>query len=106
MKIADVKVHVLTAPLETPFAFSMGWVKKRSAAIVEMTTKTGVVGWGESLCHGLQPPEVSAAIITHALAPIVLGQDVFDADVRFMLDANHADCVAHTRRILLALRPE
>lgn len=81
MKITDVKTHVLSTPLDEPFAFSMGWVKRRSTMIVEVTTDEGVTGWGESLCHGLQPPEIAATIVQVALKPIVLGQDAFDVDV-------------------------
>ena len=60
MKIVDVVPHVLSTPLEESFSFSQGWVDRRSAMIVEVTTDEGVTGWGESLCHGLQPPEVAA----------------------------------------------
>jgi D-galactarolactone cycloisomerase len=81
MKITGVTAHVLSTPLAEPFAFSMGWVRKRSTMIVEVTTDTGVTGWGESLCHGLQPPEIAATIVDVALKPIVLGQDPFDVDV-------------------------
>ena len=35
MKIAGVKTHVLSTPLEEPFAFSMGRVTKRSTMVVE-----------------------------------------------------------------------
>jgi D-galactarolactone cycloisomerase len=81
MKVTDVITHVLSTPLAEPFAFSMGWVHRRSTMIVEITTDTGVTGWGESLCHGLQPPEIAATIVETALKPIVLGQDPFDVDV-------------------------
>jgi D-galactarolactone cycloisomerase len=81
MKVTSVRTHVLTTPLDEPFAFSMGWVRRRSTMIVEITTDTGVTGWGESLCHGLQPPEIAATIVDTALKPIVLGQDPFDVDV-------------------------
>lgn len=81
MKIIDLKTHVLVTPLDEPFAFSMGWVHQRSAVLVECITDDGVIGWGESLCHGLQPPQIAAAIINHALKPIVLGQDPFDVEV-------------------------
>ncbi|MFT3963434.1 mandelate racemase/muconate lactonizing enzyme family protein [Propionivibrio sp.] len=81
MKIMDVKTHVLSVPLEEPFAFSMGWVTKRSTMIVEIVTDEGITGWGESLCHGLQPPEIAEAVVLAALKPIVLGRDPFDVDV-------------------------
>jgi len=81
MRILDVKTHVLSIPLEKEFAFSMGWVSRRSALIVELITDIGVTGWGEALCHGLQPPEIAATIIQTALKPILVGQDPFDVDV-------------------------
>jgi D-galactarolactone cycloisomerase len=81
MKIIDIKTHVLSVPLDEPFAFSMGWATSRSTMIVELITDDGVIGWGESLCHGLQPPEIAEAIVQSALKPIVLGCDPFDVDV-------------------------
>ena len=38
IKIIDVTVHVIKSDLDIPFAFSQGWVKKRSATIVEVKT--------------------------------------------------------------------
>ena len=38
MKIVDVKVHLLQSPLAQPFAFSQGWVRRRSATLVEVLT--------------------------------------------------------------------
>ena len=73
MKITDVRVHVLRSPLEQPFAFSQGWVGSRGATMVEVITDEGIVGWGEALCQGLQPPEIAAAAIQHALEPLVIG---------------------------------
>ncbi len=81
MKIVDVKTHVLSTPLDEPFAFSMGWVTKRGTMIVELITDEGITGWGESLCHGLQPPEIAETIVQTALKPIVVGADPFDVDV-------------------------
>jgi len=81
MKIADLKTHVLSVPLDEPFAFSMGWVTKRSTMIVEITTDDGVTGWGEALCHGLQPPEIAETVVLTALKPLIIGRDPFDVDV-------------------------
>ncbi len=81
MKIIDVKTHVLSTPLEEPFSFSMGWVTRRSTMIVEVLTDEGVTGWGESLCHGLQPPQIAQTIVQVALKPILVGQDPGDVDV-------------------------
>ena len=81
MKIVDVRVHVLQSPLEQPFAFSQGWVHRRSATLVEVHTDTGLVGWGEAFAQGLEPPQVAAAAIEHALRPLVLGADPLDIEV-------------------------
>lgn len=59
----------------------MGWVKKRGTMIVELVTDDGITGWGESLCHGLQPPEIAEAVVQAALKPLLLGKDPFDVDV-------------------------
>ncbi len=81
MKIVEVKVHPLRTPLETPFAFSQGWVKARSATIVEVITDEGITGWGEAFAQGLEPPQIAAAVISSALAPLVIGQDPLATEV-------------------------
>jgi D-galactarolactone cycloisomerase len=81
MKIIGVRVHVLRSALEQPFAFSQGWVASRGTTLVEVTTDQGIVGWGEALCQGLQPPEIAAAAIEHALAPLVIGADPLEPEV-------------------------
>jgi D-galactarolactone cycloisomerase len=81
MKITELKVHVLKSPLAEPFAFSQGWVRQRSATLVELITDDGLVGWGEAFAQGLEPPEIAAAAIEHALKPLVLGCDPLDTEV-------------------------
>jgi D-galactarolactone cycloisomerase len=75
VKIVDVRAHCIASPLETPFAFSQGWVKSRGACLVEIRTDEGLTGWGEALCQGLQPPQIAAAAIESALKPLLLGAD-------------------------------
>ena len=81
MKISAVDVFVLKSPLEQPFAFSQGWVHQRSATLVRVTTSTGLIGWGEAFAQGLEPPEIAAAAIQHALTPLLLDQNPLDIDV-------------------------
>ena len=100
MKILDLQTHVLSTPLAQPFAFSMGWVDRRSTLIVELTTDAGITGWGEALCHGLQPPQIAAAIVQSALKPLVLGQDPFD--VYEWLDSLHLYCRMRPYYFILA----
>jgi D-galactarolactone cycloisomerase len=81
MKITDIRTYCLTTPLETPFAFSQGWVRARSATLVEVVTDAELSGWGESICMGLQPPQIAAAAVEHALKPILVGADPRDVEV-------------------------
>jgi D-galactarolactone cycloisomerase len=81
MKITDLKIHVLKSALTEPFAFSQGWVRQRSATLVEVTTDAGITGWGEAFAQGLEPPEIAATVIDKALRPIVTGADPLDSEV-------------------------
>ena len=81
MKITDIKTYALRSPLEQPFAFSQGWVRQRSATLVEILTDEGVSGWGEAFGQGLEPPQIAVAAIESALKPLLLGQDPTDTEV-------------------------
>ena len=81
MKITDIRIHVLKSPLAEPFAFSQGWVKQRSATLIEVLTDEGISGWGESFAQGLEPPEIAATVIEKALKPLILGADPLDIEV-------------------------
>ncbi len=81
MKIIDIKIHVLKSPLAEPFAFSQGWVRQRSATLVEVLTEEGITGWGEAFAQGLEPPEIAAAAVQYALKPLILGANALDTEV-------------------------
>ena len=81
MKITGITVHPLRTALEHPFAFSQGWVRQRSATIVEIGTDAGITGWGEAFAQGLEPPAIATATIEHALTPLLLGADPRDTEV-------------------------
>ena len=81
MKITDIAIHVLKSPLAEPFAFSQGWVRQRSATLVEVLTDEGISGWGEAFAQGLEPPEIAATVIDKALRPLVIGADPLDTEV-------------------------
>lgn len=81
MKITDIQIHVLKSPLAEPFAFSQGWVRQRSATLVEVITDEGISGWGEAFAQGLEPPEIAATVIDKALRPLILGADPLDTEV-------------------------
>ena len=81
MKIRDIVLHVLKSPLAEPFAFSQGWVRQRSATLVEVITDQGVSGWGEAFAQGLEPPEIAATVIDRALRPLLVDADPLDTEV-------------------------
>ena len=81
MKITDIRIHVLKSALAEPFAFSQGWVKQRSATLIEVLTDEGITGWGEAFAQGLEPPEIAATVIDKALKPLVIGADPLDTEV-------------------------
>jgi D-galactarolactone cycloisomerase len=81
MKITDLRIHILKSPLAEPFAFSQGWVRQRSATLVEVSTDAGITGWGEAFAQGLEPPEIAATVIDSALRPLVTGADPLDTEV-------------------------
>jgi D-galactarolactone cycloisomerase len=81
MKIVEIHSYSLKSTLEKPFAFSQGWVTKRSATLVEVVTDEGVSGWGEAFNQGLEPPQIAAAAIEHALKPLLVGASPLDLEV-------------------------
>ena len=81
MNITDIKIHQVETTLPEPFAFSQGWVHTRSATLVEITTDIGLTGWGEAFSQGLEPPQISAAVIEHALKPLIMGSNPLDTEV-------------------------
>ena len=81
MRVADIRIHVLASPLAEPFAFSQGWVRQRSATLVEIVTDEGVTGWGEAFAQGLEPPEIAAVVVDKALRPLVTGANPLDTEV-------------------------
>ena len=80
MKITEIRTHILSSPLETPFAFSQGWVNTRSATLVEVITDTGLTGWGEAFCQGLETPQIAAATIEHCFASMLIGANPLDTE--------------------------
>lgn len=79
--IQDVKTHIISAPLSEPFQFSQGWVYNRSSLIVEVITKEGLSGFGECLCHGMQPPQIAAAFIENCFRERMIGRSIYDVEV-------------------------
>jgi D-galactarolactone cycloisomerase len=75
MRIAEVRAHVLEAPLAQPFSYSRARYATRAATIVEITTDDGLTGWGE--CYG--PASLTAAAV-RAFRPMLVGEDPLRTD--------------------------
>lgn len=57
------------------------YAKRTEATLVRVETDEGLVGWGEA--QSPIAPEVSQTIIVKVLAPVVLGKDPLETNVRF-----------------------
>lgn len=71
MKVAAIDTFVLRHELAEPFGYSQHWYHARTALLVRIAADDGTIGWGEA--YG--PPEPSAAVVNHVLAPLVLRAD-------------------------------
>jgi D-galactarolactone cycloisomerase len=47
MRVAEIRLHTLSAPLTEAFGWSLNWTETRSATLVEVVTDEGLVGWGD-----------------------------------------------------------
>lgn len=82
MKVEEVRSYLLSAPLTECFFISQpGTITCRSTVVVEVRTDEGISGFGESLCHGLQPPQIAKATIDTVLRDMLLGHEVADVAV-------------------------
>src|SRR5262245_23330520 len=75
MRIADIKTHVLEAPLSQPFSWSFTGTALRASCVVEVMCEDGTVGWGE--CFG--PARLNAPIVA-AFRPHLLGQNALASE--------------------------
>ena len=62
MRITEVITHCLACPVPRPFrACRTGWIRERTATLVEVRTDGGLTGWGEG--DGAPTPESTDALI-------------------------------------------
>ena len=73
LRIAEVRLHKLTAPLRERFGWSLNWARHRSVTLVEVVTAEGLTGWGDGGLYGelQRHPE------------IVIGRSPFDCEAIF-----------------------
>lgn len=80
MKITSVQAYPLSYPLEVPYRDATGVWDDWSTVLVKITVEDGTFGWGEiGPLHGGGIP-VFTAIVEHKLAPLLVGEEVFDRE--------------------------
>jgi D-galactarolactone cycloisomerase len=47
MRIVEVRLHKLAAPIKERFGWSLNWTAQRTVTLVEVLTEEGLVGWGD-----------------------------------------------------------
>jgi D-galactarolactone cycloisomerase len=52
LRITEVRIHRLDAPLQNRFGWSLNWTSRRSATLVEVRTDAGLTGWGDGFFGG------------------------------------------------------
>ncbi|HEY1797764.1 MAG TPA: mandelate racemase/muconate lactonizing enzyme family protein [Stellaceae bacterium] len=70
MKIRDIKIYMLEARLDEPFAYSQAWYETRGACLVEIVGDDGNSGWGEAF----GPARLTAPIVEY-YKPLLVGED-------------------------------
>ena len=80
-KIKRVEAACFRYPLTTPVVTSFGRMLDRPAVFVRVEGDDGLVGWGEALCVGMQPPDIVAAAIRSVFAPMLIGCDPREPEV-------------------------
>jgi L-alanine-DL-glutamate epimerase-like enolase superfamily enzyme len=81
VRIVDLRVHVLVAPLAEPIHMAHGTLDRRPTVLVEVEEAGGVVGWGESWVNF--PPwawRERVATFEDGIRPLVLGADARDIE--------------------------
>lgn len=73
LTIVDVEGIPLSVMVEGGMMISLGRQVKRDACLVKVTTKNGVVGWGEA--HHATASNIPATIVNTLLKPAVIGMN-------------------------------
>jgi len=74
--IADVTAFPASFPVRKPVTLGIGRAVKRDAVLVRVTTKGGLVGWGEA--HHGRCPGAIAKLVDTTLRQLVVGMDATD----------------------------
>jgi L-alanine-DL-glutamate epimerase-like enolase superfamily enzyme len=78
MKITDIKTHIVSAAMPTPWRIGHYVLDRAYAILVEVFTDEGITGIGESI--GRLGPKVSQSIIDDILAPCLIGANPMEIE--------------------------
>jgi D-galactarolactone cycloisomerase len=76
MKITEIRTFTLDAPLSRNFGFTQWEYSRRSTMLVEISTDSGIHGWGEA--YG--PAKPAASAVGDFFAPLLIGRDPRDTE--------------------------
>jgi L-alanine-DL-glutamate epimerase-like enolase superfamily enzyme len=79
MKITDVKVYALSAPINDPYRIAGHTINDVTATLVEIESDTGLRGYGEALTR--LGPTVAREVVSVILKPILMNADPMNVDV-------------------------
>jgi O-succinylbenzoate synthase len=112
LKISKVVLHRVRVPFVEPFRISNGVVVEKDAILIELTTKEGIVGWGEASpmsgsFYSADTPDSSWAILKDEIVPALLSLGKLDSTrvgdkfARAGIEGAMWDAHAHTRQTSL-----
>jgi O-succinylbenzoate synthase len=83
IRIKCIVLYHVRLPLVEPFRISNGVVAVKDAILIELTTESGVVGWGEASpmaggFYSADTPESVWAVLTNSLIPTALSSGEID----------------------------
>jgi len=98
LRVATIRRWLVRVPLKSPIAWASGTRSGVTRLIVELTTESGIVGYGESICL----LDAIPAVLDHVVMPLAIGKSVDQAEslYRHVLGAGYYH---HKRAAVMAL---
>ena len=81
MKITKLSLwHVGLTSHETYYMADNKTCDTVESVVIKIDTDTGITGWGEAFCQGLEPPEISAEVIENSLKELIINENPIDIE--------------------------
>lgn len=97
--IASVRAIPLAITLDEPWDFSIERYAQTTCVLVEVTTDSGLVGYGEAIAR--KSPRSAAMVVDDLLAPLAVGRDLRDAGQIWFACVDSLRRWGHSRGFLL-----